>query len=743
MSTLQGHRISVLNKTPLVLADLKYLCQKGAVDAIICCNQELLDKALRALPDFKEPLNRRRLSLDDYYGSLISILGIPCLVLNPLEHLQTVAFGKFLFNRFITKLTKPDVWFPQTAFVWELGVPENFEKIYNHYLDEASLVAIDIETPHISGQAANDIDPDRRITCINFTAYFPSTHTTHGIVIPFDSMYNLTWIRHFLTIPQPKVLQGGQYDAVRLLRFNCPIHNYLFDTLNLFHSWYSELPKRLDFIAAFSIRATRYWKDDNKSGNLHDYYEYNARDGWATVNAFLSLISEVPEWCLTNYKEEFPNIFPCIHMELEGWKVDLPRFREVALEKDKENAELLLSIRHMLHAPDFNPNSPKQMKNLLTILGCGDLEGANKISILKASVRHPLNSVVLDKTTKWKSNSKIRGTYVDETKLYTLRRSGTVSSRLFYKLDPAGTDTGRLASSESAFWCGFQIQNIPARDKSVKSFLIADDGWELAEPDFSQSEARCVAYLSGDDALLKLVESGKDYHSWNVQAFFGFAYEEVWDSTIGKCRNQMMQDIRDLSKRTNHGANYNMTAGVMLDTMGPKNVAKAKVLLRLPIHFTLRDVCEFCLDKYAATYKKVKGLWYGTVVQRIELASKLISPLGWTRYFFGNPRKYKHHLNAAIAHEPQNLSVAIINRCLRRIWREIVYGGSLSGKVRLKAQIHDSIPFQYRKGQLQLVEAVKKLMVYPIEVVGADKVKRTMLIPVDMKFGKTKWSDLK
>jgi hypothetical protein len=43
------------------------------------------------------------------------------------------------------------------------------------------------------------------------------------------------------------------------------------------------------------------------------------------------------------------------------------------------------------------------------------------------------------------------------------------------------------------------------------------------------------------------------------------------------------KDLRDLSKRTNHGANYNMGGSVMLDTMGPKRVAQAKLVLKLPI----------------------------------------------------------------------------------------------------------------------------------------------------------------
>jgi hypothetical protein len=52
-----------------------------------------------------------------------------------------------------------------------------------------------------------------------------------------------------------------------------------------------------------------------------------------------------------------------------------------------------------------------------------------------------------------------------------------------------------MASSKSNFWCGTQIQNIPYY---AKEMLIADEGFILCEPDNSQSEARCTAYLAQD-----------------------------------------------------------------------------------------------------------------------------------------------------------------------------------------------------------------------------------------------------
>lgn len=725
LARLQGHRVSVMENTPQTLSELELKCRKAGVEGIILSNQPLLAKALNALHDFKPPESSKALSLDDYQGSLIDIKGISTVVINPPEHIMTVPYGAYVVDRFIKKLTNPSDWFPQTEFEWGVFDASTIESIYERF-KTARLIAIDIETPRTN--------PNRTVNCISFTGWFPHEHRTYSIVIPFDSLFNLAWIRKFCALPAPKVLQGGTYDAIYLLRFNVPIHNWLCDTLNLFHSWYSELPKRLDFVTAFALRRIRYWKDDGKTGDLHDYFRYNAMDGWATLNSWLSLVGEVPSWALENYKQEFPLVFPSIHCELEGWKVDQETFVKVRAEQQSIVDAKLTGIRTMLKAPNYNPGSWQQNKKVFTILGCGDLPSTNEANMKKAEFRHPLNARVIGDMRDYKKAKKLVSTYCDESKLWNWR--------LFYRLNAAGTDTGRLASSESSFWCGYQIQNIK-RGPTIKQYLVSDPGWLLAEPDFEQSESRCTFYMAGEQKGIDLVESGKDFHCFNAQLFFGFKYDDMWDDVLKKCKTKEAKELRDdVAKRTNHGANYNMTGGVMLDTVGPKVASRMKTLLKLPPRMSLKEVCQYCLDTFSRTYPKVKGLWYEDIVRRIELTKKLVSPLGWTRHFFGDPKTNKHYLNAAVAHGPQNLSVGILNRGFYKLWRESLYG-RFRGFVRVKAQIHDSIPYQFKVGQEWVNEAIKEMLCIPVSITGADKVSRVMKIPVGMSVGKQRWSELK
>jgi DNA polymerase family A len=739
-----GQSVSWKSKlsTPQTVRELEDMLarQPQRVTGILCTNQEFLEKLLYVQPDFARPNTRKQLTLDDYQGSLLYTPRdkLPVVIANPLLNLVTVPWATPAATRFLKKLTQPETFHEQTPFTWEEATPENLPEYYELFR-RSRLISIDIET--------KVGDPDRRINCVGYCAYFPESNTTKCLVIPFTSVFMLEWVRKFNNLPQPKVFQNGLYDNLYFARWNCPVYNWLHDTQHLFHSMFSEYPKRLDFISAYALRNIRYWKDDGKSGALQDYYRYNARDCWATLNAYLALLSLCEGYAIRNYLKEFPLVFPAHHCELEGMRWDMERMEQVVAKKREEVERREKSLLVALAAPGFNINSPVQVRKLFQVLGVGKLPTTGAGDMLKAQAAHPLNNRLLTELVEIKKDKKLLSTYFVKEKFW--------NGRVYYKLNPAGTDTGRLASSESSFWCGLQIQNIPRGD-AVKQCIMSDPGWLLCEIDKAQSEARCVGYLAGETTLIELVEGPHDYHSWNAQSFFGVPYEKIYDEVL---KITLDKDLRDLSKRTNHGANYNMGAAVMLMTMGPKKVSQAKVILKLPSSYSLLQVCAHLLAVYDKTYPRVKGLWYDSIINEIQTTGRLVSPRGWTRIFFGKPSKSnKPALNAAVAHSPQNLSADILNEEFYNVWRATVYDSyyidgvevqaPLRNKVRIKASIHDSVLFQYRQGDSSLPQQVAQIMNTKVPIIGADKIKRIMYIPSDVSTGKkgmsaTRWSELK
>ena len=730
-SIVGQHSIKVSRSGDSYIASVAAKVKAHGITSIICTCPTTLETLLSALPDFRHPVdvrgNDKKLSLNDYAGSFFTIpdyvLGldrsVDVLILNPLAHLVTTAEGSFVFQRFVNKITKPDRWFPQTDFTWEVWKPTESERLLALFAT-ARIVSIDIET--YRGDAL------RRIHCVGYCGLFPDG-STHTVVVPFKDMLAHSFVRRMNAGPAPKLFQNGLYDNVYFARFGVPCHNWLYDTQHLFHSWYAELPKRLDFITAFAVRKIRYWKDDS-AGSEFNLFEYNARDCWATLMTWCSLALEVPDWAWKNYHQEFPMVFPCLHIELDGLSVNKERFQlKMQAAENKLNVHKLKLAKWI--DPAFNPRSPVQVKNLLKCLGMGNVESSDEKTMIAASALSPFNELILSEIIAYREQAKLLSTYFVWEKFW--------NERLFYKSNPAGTDSGRLASTESSFWCGLQIQNVPSGD-AVKSWIECDADWDgIAEGDYAQSEARCVGYMSGCTSLIDLVESSYDYHTWNAHKFFGVPYESVSKS------------LRNLAKRVNHGSNYNMGAAVLLETMGPRAVGEAQRLLELPRGWTLIQVCQHLLRTYEQTYPEVKRDWYDAVKREIKLTKKLVSQLGWTRWFFADPTSSKPALNAAVAHGPQNLSVSIINRVFYSIWRDSVYG-DLRGLVRIKAQIHDSILFCYRGSATP--ELVRSRMACPIQVKDIRGVVRTMLIPPDMSHRKKDkegndlgpakfWADLK
>jgi DNA polymerase I-like protein with 3'-5' exonuclease and polymerase domains len=269
---------------------------------------------------------------------------------------------------------------------------------------------------------------------------------------------------------------------------------------------------------------------------------------------------------------------------------------------------------------------------------------------------------------------------------------------------------------------------------------MADPGFLFAESDLEQAESRDTAYIAGEENLILAVEGENDFHSSNASAFFGIAYELIFDNAT---RKQLDVALRDLAKRVNHGANYNMGWAVLVQTMGEAKVWQARRLLGLPLFYTLRQIAEHLLAAFHRTYPRIKGLYYPKVLSDVATTRMLVGATGWTRYCFGNPGKNKSDLNALVAHCPQSLNAQTLNKAYLTVFYEIAMNPKYSSHFKLCAQIHDSILFQYRVGHDYLCDMVKERMEIPVTVKGADDVTRTFTVPAAVKKGGTHWHNCK
>jgi len=771
-----GHTVWVCLEPMVMLTHLEMYCEKKRVTRVVCTSVPLLQKLVERAGSTVIPK-----SISDYAGSVFTYKSLEIVFISPLRQLFTVPYGKFLAQRYISKVCAATSWPEATNFEWHVLDSASKTEAAYHDLSQAYAIAADIET----------FQTPLSIRCIGYCGVFIGTGgrlATRSYVLPMDSVFNLVWMRKINDLPAQKIFQNGKYDNAYLLRYNAPARNWLWDTQHFFHSWYSELPKDLAFLNAFFLRKVVYWKDLAETSDLYEYYKYNAMDTWATANVWVQQLLGAPDWARRNYTLEFPLVYPCLLAEMTGLKRDHDALLSARSRIDTEEEAALSSLRRMLGAPSFNPGSPVQVKSLLKLLGCADIDSTNEKDLSKAKLRHPLNARVIDKVLSIRGLRKLATTYlrIDDDADKNGKGGGKeFHGRILYNLNPHGTDTGRLASREHHFWTGLQIQNVPRGEPGepshTKTTICADDGFYLGESDLEQAESRDSAFISGDAALIAAVSSDRDFHSHNASAFFGRPYESIYDSAAGKTKDK---PLRDLSKRTNHGATYNMGPDVMVDTMGLDKVWMAKKLLALP-YIAAGAVAEHLLTKFHLTYPKLRGpihirndqvrmvlkldkcehklyspgTYYASVAYEVTTTRRITSRAyhhteanrlqygsdekavrtyiesgDWTRYCFGKPDSSKPDLNALVAHCPQSLNA----RTLNEAWLRVFYDVALPNPetFRLHAQIHDSILFSYAAGHEVHAQRVRECMEIPVTVRDISGVYRTFTVPAALKLGR-------
>ena len=732
LKTAVGTAQCYVLSTPITtLHEIQSYCKERGITRVLTTSPTLLSKI--------SGRDTKASSIDSFAGSYFCKAGIEYVILNPLEQCVTVPYGKFLLDRYVSKLTKPSKWIQVPEFKWRIIKDSRDFEFAHDFLSGSILIGVDIETFR---------DP-LSIRCIGYTGVQISkdgTLTTHSFVLPITGVQELEWMRELNSIQVPKALQNGKYDHAYLARYGAPCWGWFWDTATMMHSWYCELPKDLASLQAFFVREAAYWKDLADSTDLEEYYLYNAKDTWATTMVVWAWIHEAPEWAKNNYLMEFPVNFPAHLCEMQGIDRDMDRLEEARTAIDAAIESKRKSLNTILGTENFNVNSPLQMKALLKTLGCSDLQSADDKNLAKAAYRHPINARIIDlirgvpksddpELAGIRALRKIKSTYLrtdaDSTK--TSPGGGKeFNGKILFSLIPHGTDSGRLASRDHHFWCGLQLQNMPS-GKLVKQTLKAPDYFYFGEADLEQAETRDTAYITGDTALISAVNSERDFHSLNASAFFGVDYESIYDDSTKRVINKA---LRNLAKRVNHGANYNMGPDVMVDTMGEATIYEAARLLGLPKGLTAREIAAHLLNQFAKTYPVVRHDYQEWVIATVCTTHMLVGATGWTRYCFGDPRKSKPTLNSYIAHNPQSLNAMVLNKAFMRVFYDIAMNPKYAPYFRLVGQIHDSIPFFYHHEHTYLPDMVKERMEIPVQIKDIKGIQRTFTVPAALKIGK-------
>ena len=229
---------------------------------------------------------------------------------------------------------------------------------------------------------------------------------------------------------------------------------------------------------------------------------------------------------------EEPLVKILIDMEREGVRIDVETLKAYGRELDRE----ILGITQRIlsySGPDFNPDSPKQLGELL--FGKLGLPGGKKTArgqystdekiLSKIAGEHPIVPLILE----YRACTKLKSTYVD--KLPALIDG---NGRVHTTYAQAFTETGRLSSSDP------NLQNIPIRTERGrmirKAFVARDAKHVLISADYSQIELRLMAAMSGDGAMIDAFRRGEDIHRDTASRVYDVMPAFVTPEQRAKCK---------------------------------------------------------------------------------------------------------------------------------------------------------------------------------------------------------------
>lgn len=535
------------------------------------------------------------------------------------------------------------------------------------------------------------------------TAFGISTSPTEAISIPFykgnepywsAEALELIWfkIAKVMESEVPKYAQNAQFDCSFLKKYyGITVKNLVFDTMCGHTTVYAEIPKGLDTLCSIYTRQP-YYKHWRTSGSDKVFFTYNAMDACITHECAEKIIQEMEESDLLGfyYMTVHSLLTPLMEIQLRGVRVDLEE-RDKAVADITPKIDLMQSKLNELVGHEVNVMSPKQ----LSILFYQDLKlpvkthrrtgriTTDEDAIEELAKKHA--SPIFDLILGIRENKKLLSTYLkarlDEGRMHTSYIAG-------------GTETGRLASRQSFLGTGTNLQNVP---KGIcREMFIPDEGKVFLNADLSQAEARVVAWLANEEALIKIFMDGGDVH------------REVAAWIFSKDAKQVTSYEREKAKRTVHAANYGI---------GPRKFASVVG-------------CEYneavsLINRYFQVFPNIKML-QNRVVVGLKTSRTMTTPLGRKRIFFG--RWGDELFREAYAFVPQSTVGELANIGMVKVWSE-VRARKLDAQIMLL--VHDNIVIQCRPESVEEMKSIlKECMEIPIIING-----RSLTIPIGIKEG--------
>ncbi|MBQ6457962.1 MAG: DNA polymerase I [Kiritimatiellae bacterium] len=416
-----------------------------------------------------------------------------------------------------------------------------------------------------------------------------------------------------------------------------------------------------------------------KPEEIRDYAAEDADVALRLDDALRPLVASAGAMRALEQAEE-PLVRILLDMERTGVKIDVAALKEYSRSLDAEILSLLGGILRYA-GPGFNPDSPKQLSELLYGTLALDKAGARKTAtgqystdekaLSRLASSHPIVPMILD----YRAATKLKNTYVDKFPALI-----DEDSRIHTTYGQCFTETGRLSSSDP------NLQNIPIRTERGRpirrAFVARDENHVIVSADYSQIELRLMAAFSGDEAMLAAFRRGEDIHRDTAARVFGVLPGLVTPEQRSRC------------KMVNFGIIYGISAFGLSDR------------LKIP-----RKEAAALIDTYFALYPRVKKYMEDAIAQARER--------GYAQTVLGRRRTLRdinsRNASARQAAERDAINTPIQGSAADLVKLAMVNIDAAMRKASMRAkmvlQIHDELVFDCPRDEADaLVELVRREM---------------------------------
>ena len=382
-----------------------------------------------------------------------------------------------------------------------------------------------------------------------------------------------------------------------------------------------------ELIPAYKAAATFTCTDYPDAGRLADLF--------ARMKAEITACGED-----ALYNEiEFPLAQVLADMTRTGVLVDKDGIEQFGVKLREELEQVLTRIHMETGSATFNPNSPKQLGEMLfDTMGLPHGKKTQRGWSTDAETLESLRDYPLvEDILQYRAYQKLNSTYV-EGLLKVIGEDGRIHSTF----NQTEARTGRLSSDNP------NLQNIPIRTElgsQLRAYFIAKPGCVLVDADYSQIELRILAHVTGDEHMQNAFRSGEDIHRSTAAKIYGIPQSEVTPR------------LRSSAKAINFGIMY----------------GKGAYSLSKDIGVSVKEADAF-LKNYLAAFPKVDGYMEKTIADAKDCG--YVSTLFGRRRALPELSSSNRNIRASGERMARNTPIQgtaadVIKLAMVRVWRRL------------------------------------------------------------------------